>query len=49
MKTTIEEILAQHSLWLLDNTTGARANLRGANLSGAKLHGVDLRVYLAAP
>ena len=36
------EILAAHAQWLIDPTTGQRANLSGANLSGANLSGASL-------
>ena len=33
----------QHQLWLMDNNTGNKLNLRGVDLSGADLSGADLR------
>ena len=38
----LNEIVASHGRWLADNTTGARADLSGANLHGADLSGSDL-------
>ncbi len=45
----IQNILSNHLKWLKDRTTGARANLRGADLSGANLSGVNLVVLITAP
>jgi len=42
-KERIEEILAQHQLWLQGRTTGGCANLRGADLRGADLRCADLQ------
>jgi hypothetical protein len=39
----LKEILKQHKMWLGDDATGKRANLRGANLRGADLTDADLR------
>ena len=41
-KDTLKIILDNHAAWLLDEHKGERANLRGANLSGAHLHRADL-------
>ena len=38
----LQEILARHAEWLLDNTKGRCADLTGANLSGASLSGANL-------
>ena len=38
----LAEILAKHKLWLNGEEGGVRANLRGANLSGADLRGANL-------
>ena len=52
MTINIQQILADHALWIADNSVGTRANLSGAdlsranlrhaNLSGADLSGADL-------
>jgi hypothetical protein len=52
-QSKLNQILADHKLWLSDDTKGKRAdllgadlrgaNLRGANLQGAALQGADLR------
>jgi uncharacterized protein YjbI with pentapeptide repeats len=39
----LKTILAEHSKWLSDPATGARANLRGADLHDADLRESDLR------
>ena len=39
----INEILAAHKKWLNGEPDGVRADLRGADLSGANLSGADLR------
>ena len=41
-KRELNEIVASHGRWLADNTTGERANLRGANLRGANLCDANL-------
>ena len=38
----LNDILQNHILWLNDNNSGQRANLRRANLSGAQLGGAKL-------
>ena len=38
----LREILNQHKLWLENSNKGERANLSGADLSGAYLSGADL-------
>jgi len=38
----LSEILASHAKWLADTATGDRADLSGANLSGATLSGANL-------
>ena len=38
----IKNILDQHAIWLVDNTTGKRADLSGADLSGADLSDANL-------
>ena len=43
IKEELDKILADHKLWLADNTKGKRADLRGADLRGADLLGADLR------
>ena len=43
MQGELNEIVASHGRWLADNTTGARADLRNADLCGAYLCGADLR------
>jgi uncharacterized protein YjbI with pentapeptide repeats len=40
----IKNILDQHANWLADHTTGKRANLTGANLTGAYLPDADRTV-----
>ena len=40
----IKEIIEKHALWLKDDESGERANLRGADLSGANLRLADLSV-----
>ena len=42
-KQKLDEIVASHGRWLVDNTTGDRADLRGADLRDANLHRTDLR------
>ena len=42
-KEELDEILKNHSLWLVDSTTGERANLSSANLRSADLSYADLR------
>jgi hypothetical protein len=43
MKTaTLDDVLANHKLWVSDSTQGVCADLCGADLRGAKLHGADL-------
>lgn len=42
MKTTIEEKLVQHKLWLIDDETGVRADFRYADLSYANLSSAEL-------
>jgi len=39
----ITDILKSHKQWLKDKSTGAKANLSGADLKGASLRYVDLR------
>ena len=39
----LTEVLAAHKKWLLHDESGERANLCGANLSGANLCGANLR------
>lgn len=41
-KDELNEILANHALWLRDDPAGARADLSGANLSRADLSWADL-------
>ena len=38
----LAEIIEKHRIWLDDEEGGERANLRGANLSGANLRGANL-------
>ena len=38
----LNEILRKHSLWLMNDPSGARADLTGANLTGADLTGANL-------
>ncbi len=38
----LKAVLAAHSEWLADNSKGAKANLKGADLSNADLSGADL-------
>jgi uncharacterized protein YjbI with pentapeptide repeats len=38
----IKKILEEHKKWMINNSTGARADLRGANLCEANLCGADL-------
>ncbi len=38
----LKKILEEHTLWLSNSTTGARADLSGANLSRANLYGANL-------
>jgi len=38
----LQQILKLHAEWLLDDTRGSRADLRGADLRGADLSGADL-------
>ena len=42
-KDQLDAIIKSHGEWLTDGICGARANLRGADLSGADLRGADLR------
>ena len=42
-KQELTNILAEHSKWLVDKTTGKRANLLNANLENANLEGANLR------
>ena len=42
-KAGLAEILDKHTKWLNDEDGGERADLRGANLSGADLCGANLR------
>lgn len=39
----LQKILSEHAEWLADPSTGARADLQGANLRGAYLLNTDLR------
>ena len=39
----LNDILSKHKLWLKDDPSGVRADLRGANLFGANLRGANLR------
>jgi len=39
----LETVLNLHNLWMQGDSTGVRANLRGADLRGADLRGADLR------
>ena len=39
----LQKILSEHAKWLADPSTGARADLQGANLRGAYLLNTDLR------
>ena len=39
----VQEILAQHALWVRGYSRDARADLRGADLRGADLRWADLR------
>lgn len=41
-KEELQEILAQHKLWLADEKNGKKADLRRANLSSANLSVADL-------
>lgn len=41
-KAKLREILKKHQLWLNDEAGGIRADLRRANLSGAKLSRANL-------
>ena len=41
-KDELQIILKEHSLWLLNNNNGKRANLYGANLCDANLRGANL-------
>ena len=41
--TELKNVLDLHAMWLNDNTTGERADLRCADLSGADLSWADLR------
>ena len=40
--TNLKEVLEKHSLWLVRDIKGERANLRGANLERANLWGANL-------
>ena len=42
-KAKLLKILAQHSLWLADRSTGKRADFTNMNLHCAKLQSADLR------
>lgn len=42
-KEELNEIIASHGRWLVDKSTGERANLRYANLRGVNLRNADLR------
>jgi hypothetical protein len=42
-KEELNEIIASHGRWLVDKSTGERADLSCANLCGANLRGADLR------
>lgn len=42
-KKELDDILAQHRLWLKDGTQGKRADLRETSLRGVNLRGADLR------
>jgi hypothetical protein len=42
MEQKIKKVLAEHALWLLDGTSGKRADLSGWDMSGAKLSGCNL-------
>ena len=39
----LQKILSEHAKWLTDPSTGARANLRDADLQGANLRNADLQ------
>ena len=41
-KEELNEIIASHGRWLVDKSTGERANLSCANLRGADLRGANL-------
>lgn len=41
-KEELAEILRKHKMWLANEPNGERANLYGADLSGANLYGADL-------
>jgi uncharacterized protein YjbI with pentapeptide repeats len=41
-KKELKVVLKEHAEWLTDSSTGKRANLRGADLSGAYLRGAYL-------
>lgn len=38
----LQTIISNHALWIADDKTGVRANLRDADLRGANLRSVDL-------
>jgi uncharacterized protein YjbI with pentapeptide repeats len=42
MDQKIRKVLAEHALWLLEGTSGKRADLSGRDLSGRDLSGCDL-------
>ena len=42
-KEQLDDILRKHALWIYNESGGERADLRGANLSGAYLYQADLR------
>ena len=42
MTIDIKQTLADHTLWIADNSVGTCADLSGANLFGANLSGADL-------
>ena len=42
-KEQLDNVLRKHALWINNESGGERADLRGANLSGANLHQADLR------
>lgn len=44
----LQEILQKHQAWLNDQVGGERANLRGADLSGANLRGMGNMKHIKA-
>ena len=42
-KSDLDKFLKKHKLWLIDDSKGERADLRGADLRGADLRDADLR------